>query len=116
MQYVNIHGQPVSTASPVGYGKPKADAPKSFHKGWKVLGVAPGRLKEAIQQHADHQKRIPERDRKPFNQSEWLRVATLKPVQSKPLATPEGAAQLAEMARAAGWLNVIQQEVKKGGK
>ncbi|WP_182341936.1 hypothetical protein [Comamonas koreensis] len=115
MQFVNIHGRPVSTEATQKSPVSKKEAPKSFHKGWKVLGVHPDRVKEAKAVHEAGQKRPSIKGYKPFNQSEWLRQATLKPVQSKPMATPEGAGQLADLARSSGWLNVVVQEVMKGG-
>lgn len=69
MQYVNIHGKPVSTEATQKSTGSKKEAPKSFHKGWKVLGVHPDRVKEAQAAHEAGQKRASTEGYKPRSTS-----------------------------------------------
>ncbi|WEE79729.1 hypothetical protein LZ683_10375 [Comamonas testosteroni] len=89
----------------------KAD-PVSVHKGWRVSGIAPGLLDEAMQAHerlCQMAQKAGGKPPEPFDETAWLRTA----VRSKPYILQEAAMQCKELAVKAGWLEVQVQEVKK---
>ena len=53
------------------------------------------------------------RESKPFNEQDWLRSATRKPVRAKPYSIPDAAQTCAELATKAGWLRVEVVAIEK---
>lgn len=116
-QFVNCYGTPlhickVSQSQHFPAQKPKPD---SCHKGWKVQGIPPDALEKARSRHLKqaHEAREAGREAKDFNEQDWLRNATRKPVRSKPYSIPDAAQTCAELATKAGWLQVEVVAIEK---
>lgn len=109
----------------------KASTPKtdqSYHKGWRVVGHPPGVMEAArslreselarwagmSEQRKIDARASGEREPKPWDEAQWRRTTTPKAVRSKPYEVPEAAEVCAEMARGAGWLDVVVVEQKRG--
>lgn len=112
-QFVNCYGTPlhicnISRGQHFPAQKPK---PNSLHKGWKVQGIPPDALEKARHQHS--MLMSANRDPKPFDEQEWLRNATRKPVRAKPYSIPDAAQACAELASRAGWLRVEVVAIEK---
>jgi hypothetical protein len=119
VEYVNFMGERVALDSSK-HAKPKKaknDKPKSFHNGWRVVGIPPGTLEDARSEHAKAVKaagtmpgaKLP----KEWDEGNWLMNAKRRPVRSKPYEIPEAAEQCKEMAERAGWLRVEVVELKQ---
>jgi hypothetical protein len=106
----------------------RADAPQTYHKGWRVVGHPPGALHAAklaaerdwaeylkmdpptIMERYPGGKGIP----KPWDEASWRRNAPLKAVRSKPYEIHAAAVECAVMARNAGWTDVRIDTLSKG--
>ncbi|CAN7191016.1 hypothetical protein [Acidovorax sp. LjRoot117] len=95
--------------------KPKAEE-KSYHKGWRVIGIPPGALEEARDDH----RRVVEmaaksggREIKPFDEANWLQNHRGKPVRAKPYEIKSSAEECAALAEKGGWLRVRVEEMKR---
>lgn len=121
VQFVNVHGAPVSTAA-VPVKRAKREASEKFHKGFSVQGVPPGAVEEAetahrkevedIQRHnalGGEQFRLPP----PWDAERWLNKARRKKVRSKPYEVPQAAEECKAMAEIAGWRRVVVVEIFK---
>lgn len=127
MTFVNYLGEEIGL---IDHGKRKKAKPeeKSFHKGWRVVGIPPGALEEAERLHpqriadaiswneriASNQisgksKPVPG----PWNPDRWLNEAKKSPVRTKPYELEDAAKTCKRLAEAAGWLRVELVEVKK---
>ncbi len=116
LTFVNYLGQAVSTA-PVAKPKSKTVDLDPYHKGWRVVGVPPGAVEEAEQEHKKKSQKARAAGKAilDFNPLEWLQKAKRKSVRSKPYSIHEAAATCAELAEKAGWERVEVLEVSKGG-
>lgn len=130
LSYVNARGEPIELGSRESHCKPARPKtePKSFHKGWRVMGHRPGAIEEAESEATRaHEKWAESRDKamaaglssyeeqpEPWNREDWLRNTKKKPVRSKPYEIPEAADVCADLAKKSGWLCVEVVEVKKG--
>lgn len=95
--------------------RPKAEE-KSFHKGWKVMGIPPGALEEARAANKrlqDMAAKAGGREIKEFDEAHWLQNHKGKAVRAKPYEIESSASQCAELAAKAGWLRVRIEEVKR---
>lgn len=120
LQFVNIHGE--ALADPVAL-KQYQKAPtrlkpeeKSFHKGWRVVGIPPGALEEARAAHQRVQTMAAKaggREIKPFDEANWLQNHRGKAVRSKPYEIKDSADECATLAEKAGWLRVRVEEIKR---
>lgn len=105
--------------------KPRAPKdPVGYHKGWRVLGHAPGAMEEARLQRGldiEHYEKCSYQERAelglvpvpPWNEDYWRRNAKKTALRSKPYEIYEAAELCAEMARKDGWEDVEIIEVKK---
>lgn len=119
--YVNYAGQPVRLDSSL-HAKTKAKREeKSFHNGWRVIGIPPGLMEETREQHnkdratamsrAEREKgiKIP----KPWDEDFWRNNFKKKPIRSKPYEIPEAAQACKSLAEKAGWTFIEIVEIKK---
>lgn len=116
LSYVNIYGRPVSVAPPIEVKKKARAQPDAYHKGWRVMGIPPGNLEKAQQEHIK-KARDAEKRGKPiadFDQGAWLAKAKKKPVRSKPYEVMTAAMQCKDLAERGGWLALELAEVTKG--
>lgn len=111
LEFVNIHGSPVSTAPVKQAKRPKREKPDSWHGGWRVVGIPPGALEAAREEFIAKQRES--KAPKDWDEGNWLMNAKPKPVRSKPYSIPDAAKQCAEMAEKAGWLRVQVIELKQ---
>ncbi len=106
LSFVNINGERVSINPAYRESGKKAGGKKTeTHKGWKVVGVPPEAMEQAKKLHKTNGKGL-------FDAEGWLKRADQKAI-GKPRATPDGAAELAELSRKYGWLRVEIIELKK---
>ena len=103
--YVNINGDVVDTKKPVEKEVKPKPVPQSYHRGWRVKGIEPGRLESARME-----ARLRGED---FDDKNWLMNAKKTPLRSKPYELYEAAETCKRIAEKAGWLRVIIEEVKK---
>lgn len=125
LQFTNIAGEVITEsqinarkaiAHQEAARKKKTVEVKSFHKGWKVVGIPPGELEEARaanQRVQDMATRAGGREVKAFDESNWLQNHRGKAVRSKPYETQASAAECAALATKTGWLRVRIDEVKR---
>lgn len=107
LQFVNPWGQPVNTAPP-NTPKKKKEEPGSYHKGWRVMGIPPGSLEKAQEEHIK-KARDAEKRGKPiadFDYGIWLMTARKKAVRSKPYEVHAAAEECQALAEKSGWLRV----------
>lgn len=120
LTFVNLHGDVLP--DPVALKQYKKATPrqkqedKSFHKGWKVIGIPPGALEAA----RDDNRRVAEmaakaggKEIKQFDEANWLQNHRGKAVRSKPYELESSAKECAAMAERAGWLRVRIEEIKR---
>jgi hypothetical protein len=114
--------------APKAAPRPKTDPQAKWHKGWRVMGHPPGAMENArdirerelarwscmTEKAAKEARDRGEREPKPWDESHWRKSAALKAVRSKPYYVPEASEECAELARKAGWLDVVVIEQKKG--
>lgn len=107
--------------------KKKPRAPKDavgYHKGWRVVGHAPGAMEEAQRENqaaiAGYRNASPSRraemglkEPKPWDEDFWRRNARKTAIRSKPYDIYSSAELCADMARKEGWEDVEIVEVKK---
>lgn len=132
MDYVNASGQPINpyhTPSALAPKPPKAkkEGPAEYHKGWRVVGYAPGRIAEA---EARRRKDIDEwaalddktRSKKlaeglrapmPWDEEIWRQRNKPTAVRARPFEVVSAAEQLREMALRSGWQYVEVVELAK---
>ena len=113
LQFVNYQGQPLHICKLDLHQKERKTkaTTDSFHKGWRVQGIPPGAPEKARHRHS--MLMSANREPKPFNEQEWLRNATRKPVRAKPYLIPDAAQACAELASRAGWLRVEVVAIEK---
>ena len=107
--FVNIHGQPVSTA-PVKQARVTRDKSEKFHKGWRVVGFSPSRIEKA---KADHEKERAKllsaekfKDIGPFVLEQYMNKSKPRAVRSRPYEIHSSAVLCMQMAQKEGWLRV----------
>lgn len=88
-----------------------------YHKGFRVVGHAPGAVDLAKFQREDeirvwNRKRVGESP-KPWDEASWRRNSKKTALRSKPYDIYEAAELCADMARQDGWEDVEIIEVKK---
>ncbi|WP_431509770.1 hypothetical protein [Variovorax sp. DAIF25] len=130
LEFVNIFGDKVDTTKRIKPAKRESTGPEKYHKGWRVIGVSP----EAIAAAKDERERAIQAAKKrnadyergtntrlgraavppPFDESEWIKSAPLKPARSKPFEVPEAAQLCFDMAKKAGWHRVEMRVLAKG--
>ncbi|MDH0899655.1 hypothetical protein N5C12_09855 [Comamonas aquatica] len=95
----------------------KADSAMA-HKGWRVTGIPPGALEDAMASH----QRVLELAAKaggkpiePFCRDTWLRKQRRVAVRSKPYSIEQAANDCRDLAIKSGWIEVRVTEIKKGG-
>jgi hypothetical protein len=123
--YINYRGEPIG---PVDHGggvkrKRTPTGPDDFHKGFRVVGLPPGSLLKAEQDHAKEIARVREhnaehpsnqiRAPKPWDADHWLANARGTPVRAKPYELRDAAEQCKQLAEKAGWLRVWIVELKR---
>lgn len=119
--YVNPFGVPIAqhaineSLKAEAKRKPlrQSSQPDEYHKGWKVVGVPPGAVEAAEQEHYKIQQGRPEAQRQPFRREHWIANRHGKPVRPSPYFVKSSAEVCADLARKAGWLNVQVVEVAK---
>jgi hypothetical protein len=115
--FVNIHGQPVreiARATTPTERRPQRD---SYHDGFAVVGIPPGKLEEAQRLHESLRRRAMHECRglpPEWDAEAWIRTAKTRRVRTKPYELHSAAMQCAELAVKAGWLGVEVRELKKG--
>ncbi|MBN9410854.1 MAG: hypothetical protein J0H69_17050 [Burkholderiales bacterium] len=116
LNFVNVHGDPVSIAGASKKLKRPAKDPVSFHNGWRVIGIPPGaeeearRAREAAARTARSEglaKLPPE-----FDLEHWRMTFKKKPVRSKPYELESAARECKSLAEKAGWTFVEIEEKK----
>lgn len=130
LQYVNIHGQPITQAAMdtmASIGKQQTairrkqtdpDKPAGYHRGWRVTGFSP----EQVQAAREGRERMRELALKsgssdippPFSLDSFLKKHKGRPAHAKPFELHESAVQCKELAEKAGWLNVEIIALAKG--
>jgi hypothetical protein len=104
LTFVNIHGQPVNVlAKPPKEKKPRPEQ-RSYHRGWRVRGVA--------RSDFDLAKTLAKNNGEDFDEENWLMNATKTNIRSKPYEVHSAAEVCRLMALKAGWLRVVIEEVK----
>lgn len=105
--------------------KPRAPKdPVGYHKGWRVVGHAPGAVEDAYHAHdraiQEYRNASPKRraemvlkEPKPWDEDFWRRNSKKTALRSKPYEIYEAAELCADMARQDGWEDVEIIEVKK---
>ena len=120
LQFVNIHGQPLSInlSAPKRPEKKPAPAVRSTkedrrHMGWRVTGYPPEMVEAARSAHERANKDKPAAE--PFDFVAWSQLASSRPkaARAKNYAMPQSAALCAELLVKAGWLGVRSEEVVK---
>lgn len=119
LEFVNYQGDKLP--DPVAlkkYAARKVVKPeeKSFHKGWKVVGVPPGALEEAREAHhrlQDMAAKAGGKEIKPFDPAAYLQNHKGKAVRSKPYEIESSAKDCAALAEKNGWTRVRIEEVKR---
>lgn len=119
LQFVNIHGE--TLPDPVARQKCAKSAPKpkpeekSYHKGWRVVGIPPGELELARSEAQRLARTAIENGRaaKEFDEANWLQNHRGKPVRNKPYEIKSSADECAALAEKAGWLRVRVEEIKR---
>lgn len=122
--FVNINGDPWSPSEESTKKKARKPSPNldGYHKGWRVVGHAPGSMDEAKKEREEeirlaNSKRLqggasvkipPD-----FNENDWRRNGKKSAVRPKPYELRESAFLCAEIARKSGWEDVDVIEVKK---
>lgn len=116
LNFVNYKGESLPPpASTVPKLVKRRETPDSFHRGWRVVGIPPGAVEEAEQEHSRRQIPLAAagKESKPFDRGNWIMNAKKKPVRAKPYELPGSAKECAELAEKAGWLAVEIREIKK---
>lgn len=107
--FVNIHGQPVSTA-PVKQARVTRDKAEKFHKGWRVVGFSPAHIQKAKEDHEkERSARLDDdkpRDIGPFVLEKYMNESKPRPVRGKPYGIHSSAVLCMQMAQKEGWLRV----------
>jgi len=120
LTFVNVNGDVLP--DPVALKKEQKTAPKpkpeekSFHKGWRVMGIPPGALAEARDAHKrlqDMAAKAGGREIKPFDEQNWIQNHRGKAVRSKPYEIESSAVECAALAEKVGWLRVRIEEIKR---
>lgn len=102
--------------------RPPADTSQKFHKGFRVEGHPPGAMEEAEKsqkaaleqfQHAQRQGQAFGKQPKEWDEKHWRMTQKKRPVRAKPYEVPEAANLCADMAKKAGWLDVVVTEIKR---
>jgi hypothetical protein len=105
MNFVNYAGQPVSIDSTL-HARPKVQREeRSFHSGWRVVGIKPGEREEAMA--------LAKRNKVAWDEDRWLMSAKRAAVRSKPYEVPQAAQECKALAERAGWLRCEILEIKK---
>lgn len=130
--YVNVNGELLGYDLAAGRKKaaPRRSAPaepKSYHNGWRVVGIPPGALEAAEQDHprliaaAKAHNEMVARDKGagkaipvpgPWDAEKWMNEVKKSPVRAKAYEIPESAQLCKELAEKAGWLRVEVIELK----
>lgn len=119
LTFVNVNGDVLP--DPVALKQHQKAAPrpkpeeKSFHKGWRVMGIPPGAMEEA-RAEALRLGRIEEQNgrvAKEFDEQNWIQNHRGKAVRSKPYEIESSAMECAALAEKAGWLRVRIEEIKR---
>jgi hypothetical protein len=106
--------------------KPKAEPPEAYHRGFRVVGHAPGSMERARevrfaeinrwnQASAEQQaKRLLDGEKipKPWDESVWLKTTGKRTI--KTLQLSDAADLAADIARKSGWLEVDIVPLTKG--
>lgn len=113
LTFVNYKGEPLpppsSTATPRRAAQRTIET--EYHKGWRVVGLPPGSLEEAMRIHNARQNE--KRDPKPFDRQHWEQTAGKKSVRTAPYPVRDAAKVCAELAIKAGWIAVEVREVRR---
>lgn len=128
LTFVNIHGKKITAARMASMKEIGAEQERrkraaakaeaiAVHKGWRVTGIPPGALEEAIASH----QRVAElaaaaggKAIEPFSREAWLRKQRRVAVRSKPYSIKQAANDCKELAIKSGWIEVRVTEIKKG--
>jgi hypothetical protein len=121
LEFVNLNGQRVST-TPVHQAKKRIIQQDQYHKGFRVVGIAPGSYEEAQRERqADIEAATRQKQYEPLTKipaplaayETWASQAKKKPVRSKPYELLESAQLCRELAQKQGWDRVQVVEVKR---
>ncbi len=116
LKFVNYLGDDLPPpASSVPSVRTRRDPPPSYHKGFRVVGIPPGRVEEAEVEHNVAQNELVAKGSpfKPFDREHWIMNASKKSVRAKPYEVRSAAEVCADLAKKAGWLGVEVREMKK---
>lgn len=123
-----VNGQEVTAEQFQAQAEKKKPKPvqeqKGYHKGFRVVGHAPGAVEEAQRANqaaiAEYRNASPARrsesglkEPKPWSEDSWRRNTKKTALRSKPYEIYEAAELCADMARHDGWEDVEIIEVKK---
>jgi ribosomal protein S11 len=120
-EFVNLLGAPVALG-PAKHAKAKvAKDPESSHKGWRVVGIPPGRMEVDRAEHfaaVALATRLAEKDKsvripKEWDEDEWRRGFKKAAIRSKPYVIRDAALTCKELAERSGWTSVDVVEIKK---
>lgn len=122
LTFVNLNGEAVNTRAQPSKAKSRNQGPEEFHKGFRVVGIAPGAYEAAerdrqrdIESATAYKKaggliKIPP-PLAPY--SVWANGAKPTPIRPKPYEILEAAQQCKELAEKAGWDRVRVVELKR---
>jgi len=113
MDYVNIHGKPISVAPVKQEKKRSSRESQQYHKGWRVVGYSPEQVRDGAL--AYERDGLEARTGKPFSVHEFMVTHKPRPVRSRPYELYEAAEQCRQMAERSGWIGVRLEIKAKGG-
>lgn len=107
--FVNLHGQPVSTA-PVKRARVTRDKAETFHKGWRIVGFSLDQIKKAKEIHEKDRAALLDgskpKDIGPFVLEQYMNKSKPRAVRRKPYEIHSSAVLCMQMAQKEGWLRV----------
>lgn len=113
LQYVNIHGQPITHLKRVTRPRQSAsDAPR--HMGWRAVGFSPEQILKAREDHeraANAAEAAGSRGLAPFDEDRYMRTSKPQAIRSKPYSLLDAAEIACQLATKAGWRNCRPEEV-----
>lgn len=124
LSFVNLHGEEITQTKMAAMRAAGVTAERArrlaakptekSHKGWRVTGIPPGKLEDAIASHERLRELAVKTGGKPiepFSEDAWLRKQRRSAVRSKPYNLQAAAHQCAELATKGGWVDVRVTEL-----
>lgn len=113
MQYVNIHGQPISSLTKTT--RPRSGGAKDIrHMGWRAVGFSPQQLEQAEIEHEKASQRAAAAGARglfPFNRDQYMRSGKPAAIRSKPYDLREAADIACRLAEREGWVGCRVEEI-----